>query len=305
MQIQSQHPRRLNSLVPQEAMFLFGTCFFLFYGIGGLMSCVSFLAPVSILLSQVFFLALPVVLFCRWRRLPLGPTLRLYRLGGRQALGTLLLALGTIALAAVYMQLQERLFKPSERYIEFWASALASRSLSEFAWKLFAVALVPAVCEEMLFRGLLTNALRPRVGHVRLVLVVGLLFAFFHADTYRLVPVFGIGVVLTWVALAAGTLYAPILFHAIFNGATVTYAYSTLNPGAGHGTPLIDQARALFDSTSGPFELGAWGVGGLILFALGVWLLRRRGKGTAWHGSADNAAQTGTSNTVSRESTTT
>ncbi|NUQ77911.1 MAG: CPBP family intramembrane metalloprotease [Polyangiaceae bacterium] len=85
-------------------------------------------------------------------------------------------------------------------------------------WQLaLALAIMPPICEELLFRGALLHGLRRRLGPVGLCLVVGLVFGIFHLALFRLVTTSFLGIVITAVALMTGSVFPGILWHAINN----------------------------------------------------------------------------------------
>jgi sodium transport system permease protein len=85
-------------------------------------------------------------------------------------------------------------------------------------WQLaLALAVLPPICEELLFRGALLYGLRKRLRPVGLCIVVGLVFGIFHLALFRLVTTSFLGVVLTAVALMTGSVFPGILWHAVNN----------------------------------------------------------------------------------------
>jgi ABC-2 type transport system permease protein/sodium transport system permease protein len=95
-----------------------------------------------------------------------------------------------------------------------------------------ALAVVPAVAEELFFRGYLLSALLGggrRVG--RAVLGSAALFAAFHllvSDALaveRLAPSFLLGMVLGWLAYASGSVLPGMLLHVLHNGGMVLLGY--------------------------------------------------------------------------------
>ncbi len=85
-------------------------------------------------------------------------------------------------------------------------------------WKLLLlVAVLPAICEEITFRGVFLHALRRRFHPVLLCLVVGVVFALFHMNLVRLLPTAAIGVALTALTLLTGSIFPAMVWHAINN----------------------------------------------------------------------------------------
>jgi sodium transport system permease protein len=80
-----------------------------------------------------------------------------------------------------------------------------------------AIAVLPPICEELLFRGVLLHGLRKRLGPVWLCITVGLIFGIFHLALFRLVTTTFLGIVITAVALMTGSVLPGILWHAVNN----------------------------------------------------------------------------------------
>ena len=86
---------------------------------------------------------------------------------------------------------------------------------------LILVALAPAVCEELAFRGALLAAVQKpgdsRRPTLSTCLLVGVAFGAFHFSLQRLLPTATIGCVLTWVALRTGSILPCMLLHFVNN----------------------------------------------------------------------------------------
>ncbi|MEW6757907.1 MAG: type II CAAX endopeptidase family protein [Acidobacteriota bacterium] len=80
-----------------------------------------------------------------------------------------------------------------------------------------AFALVPAVCEESLFRGALLATLR-EFPALPACLLSGAAFGLFHGSLYRFLPVAILGASLAAVVLRTGNLALAVLGHAAHNG---------------------------------------------------------------------------------------
>lgn len=85
---------------------------------------------------------------------------------------------------------------------------------------LFYYAVIPAICEELFFRGYLMRAYAP-VGLRRAVVFNSLLFALLHGSLLRLPVTFTIGVVLSLLALKTGSLIPGMIVHFVNNAVAV------------------------------------------------------------------------------------
>jgi sodium transport system permease protein len=85
-------------------------------------------------------------------------------------------------------------------------------------WQLYViVAVLPAVCEEFAFRGILLHGLKNRFHPVVRCLIVGIIFGLFHYTLFRIAPTAFLGVILTAIAMMTGSIFPGMLFHAANN----------------------------------------------------------------------------------------
>jgi sodium transport system permease protein len=112
--------------------------------------------------------------------------------------------------------LASRLFPVPAKVLEEFQKALLPEGMSLGQGLLF-LALLPAVCEEIAFRGMLLHGVRAKLNPVATCLVVGALFGFFHFALFRLVPTAFLGVVLTAVTLLTGSIFPAMAWHGLNN----------------------------------------------------------------------------------------
>ncbi len=87
---------------------------------------------------------------------------------------------------------------------------------------LVAIALAPAMTEELVFRGLIGRGLTARWGVTGGVLITSVLFATAHGTPAHALATLPVGVCLHVLYRMTGSLWAPILLHALNNGLAVT-----------------------------------------------------------------------------------
>jgi len=194
------------------------------------------LLPASLLFAnaggQVLGMWLPSLLLIR--RLPAPYQQVTYRLPPLDAsfwiwavLGFISLLAFTLALPTVILSLlpetvvpwfQQQLRSSLERYQDLMGDA--SR-ISLF----LAAAVVPALSEETLFRGVFLNTLRIRHSFWASITVSAAIFAVVHFDPAHLLELFLLGSYLALLALVSRSLWVPIVFHLLNNGlALLTFA---------------------------------------------------------------------------------
>jgi membrane protease YdiL (CAAX protease family) len=100
----------------------------------------------------------------------------------------------------------------------------------DLASNLFLIALIPAIGEELLFRGLLQKQLselskNPHIG----IWIAAFLFSFMHFQFFGFIPRFILGVLLGYIFYFSKSLWLPIMAHFTNNAMAVIfyYLYST------------------------------------------------------------------------------
>lgn len=87
------------------------------------------------------------------------------------------------------------------------------------------IAVLPAVLEEGLFRGVILNNAEAEVGTVRIIFIVGFLFSLYHASVEQTIYQFICGCLFTLLAVRARSILPSMLIHFI-NNALILILYS-------------------------------------------------------------------------------
>ena len=164
---------------------------------------------------QLGFLLLPVICYSRGRpgmlrgmRLKRCPPLPLF-LCAMAAVAAVFLA---DSLGTLWLLLLEALgARPSP------AAGLMDSGVPVVVMRMLVSALLPAICEELLFRGAILSAWERR-GEGRALLASALMFASLHGSLQALPVHLVMGLVLGALVMGSDSLYAGMLFHLIYNG---------------------------------------------------------------------------------------
>jgi len=82
-----------------------------------------------------------------------------------------------------------------------------------------AFALLPALCEELAFRGFLLTGLQKRFRPRTAILLCSFLFALFHMNVFQFLPAFFLGVVLGLLTVRSKSIVPAFFFHLLYNAA--------------------------------------------------------------------------------------
>jgi len=188
------------------------------------------------------------------RHMPLEVVFPLRVPGVVTLIGALLVVLGLTPLADAVYTVAARLFG-SDVGVEAPAMlkrSLAGAGLAQLVGVLFGFAIVPALVEESLFRGLVTAAHRRSFWAA--LFAPAVLFGLMHLEPAQAAGTMILGVAFGLARLFSGSLATAIFAHAAYNGVVIVATY--LDPASADSTPTT-----------------ATVVGGVLVAVVGVLLL--------------------------------
>jgi|GEM_PF-2331097 membrane protease YdiL (CAAX protease family) len=109
--------------------------------------------------------------------------------------------------------------------------------LGTVAMLIFGAVVIAPVCEELLFRAVLHGALSARLSWAPATVMTALIFATVHGIVENVPALFVLGLILQRQLRDSGSLWLPIMTHAVFNGVIV--AILLLARCLGYGDELI------------------------------------------------------------------
>ncbi len=87
----------------------------------------------------------------------------------------------------------------------------------EFAVVVFVIAVTPAVCEEILFRGFVMKNLEKVSKPSIAIFLTGFLFAIYHFEPFNILPLIALGSFLAFVVYYSNSIYLGIICHFLNN----------------------------------------------------------------------------------------
>ncbi|MBL8889885.1 MAG: CPBP family intramembrane metalloprotease [Planctomycetaceae bacterium] len=190
--------------------------------------------------TLTLFLILPVVAVL-WRGFALVPTFALRCPSWTTAVAGTLLGVGLWPLVALSLWAlsQWRAWMLGTESTA-WSSQVVQLALQQTSgWSeipigvlVVCLAIVPAVCEEWFFRGLLLQSLRQKNREWIAIVLSSLAFGLFHfivessVAPLRFLVTASLGMILGWVCIRSGSLWPSVLLHAMNNGILTALALS-------------------------------------------------------------------------------
>ncbi len=217
------------------------------FGIIGL-----FLTEIGILIIAV----VPVILF----KYDIHEIFPLKRIELRQVFGTLMLWYGALELGSLFIYVSLYIFPDGMSQVVWALNDFFSGA--PLPALIISAAVMPAICEEALCRGLIQHSF----GGIRrkwiTVLIVGLLFGILHLDFYRFLPTMILGLAMAYIMAETGNLLLTMLFHFVNNAWSMLLTWVT--------APLTQglQPENLSLDASVPLSIGI----SLLMCAVAPWL---------------------------------
>lgn len=89
---------------------------------------------------------------------------------------------------------------------------------------LFHIAVVPAFCEEVLFRGYILRNFERSMLPITAIILSGLIFGLFHVRLTQVIPLALLGMLLAWMTIRTGSLWPAIMAHFVNNAGSTLFA---------------------------------------------------------------------------------
>jgi sodium transport system permease protein len=207
----------------------------------------------GLLLTQIFIIAGIPILAMRFWGIPVARTLGLDRRPSSLTLLLVLIGAPAATLIAALVGMGQGVFmEVPESYREAMEKIFQAEAGKDLFSAILVFALIPGICEEILFRGFVLRGLARRMPAWQAVLWTAVLFGAFHFDLYRLLPTTALGIVLGALVWRTGSLWPAMLLHAANNTIAVLATnlpalkdIPWLQEGGGIPLPVVLTAAAL------------------------------------------------------------
>lgn len=100
---------------------------------------------------------------------------------------------------------------------ETYSELLRAESIFEGSFIIIVVAVVPAICEEVFFRGYVQKSFELSIKPVWAIILTALFFAMYHFNPYGLVALIALGVFFGFAAYKSGSIFIPMILHFLNN----------------------------------------------------------------------------------------
>lgn len=191
------------------------------------------------LVGQLLFILLPTVLLVRLRGERIAEYFRVAIPDYREIILTFVAVFALQQVLQGYMVMQDAIPLPAplQRIVdelkavfeETYRNLVTAHSPGEFVFVVVVIALTPAVCEEMLFRGLVQRSFEKVTVGLQGAVITGVIFAGFHLVPYSFVPLAVLGVYFGFIVYRTQNITVAISAHFFNNFVACTAVYLEMN----------------------------------------------------------------------------
>jgi membrane protease YdiL (CAAX protease family) len=127
--------------------------------------------------------------------------------------------------------LEQKMINLEESAAKLTELFLRSDSVADLLINLFMIALLPAIGEEFLFRGVVQRLLSEWTKNNYVgIIITAFLFSFIHFQFYGFVPRFLLGLYFGYLMFWSGSIWVPVIAHFVNNGLAVFYYHFAAKP---------------------------------------------------------------------------
>ena len=109
--------------------------------------------------------------------------------------------------------------------VEEGFGAIDPKNVGEYFYSIFTLALIPAIIEELIYRGVIFRGLRERFSTSWSVVISSVMFMFVHGNLQQFIYPLLLGSVLALIVARTGSLLSSMIVHFINNFLVVTFRF--------------------------------------------------------------------------------
>ncbi|OGU55192.1 MAG: abortive infection protein [Ignavibacteria bacterium RBG_13_36_8] len=149
-----------------------------------------------------------------------------------------------LAVASPFIkQIKDFLTEIDKLVEQTYGNLLAADSVFESSFVILVVAVVPAVCEEIFFRGYVQKSFELKLKPFWAIFITALFFGLYHFSPFGLIPLITLGLFLGFAAYMSNSIFIPMILHFLNNFIAVI-AYFVFGSEEIMNTTVIDMEHA-------------------------------------------------------------
>jgi CAAX protease family protein len=215
--------------------------FFLYQFVGGLLTFIILgfdinNAPVNglrimTMVSQLFFILLPAILFSKWIYNDFRKILKI-KIPDYKEIALFIIGIFVLTpLLQNYVSIQNHFIDKMAEISPFlnsiktlldslnklveksYLNLLSTQTVFDVIFVIFVVSIVPAVSEEIMFRGFIQSSFEFKLKARWAIVITAVFFGFYHFNPYGLVPLIILGIYFSFASYMSRSIFIPMILH--------------------------------------------------------------------------------------------
>lgn len=175
-----------------------------------------------VLVNEIFIIAIPSIWLLKKEGLPLKEALKLNRIGFKNILLIFLIAILTYPIAVFFQAIFITILN---MFITLEVDQLPEIiSQMPFLTSVFFIAILPGLCEELMFRATIMKAYE-KIGMKKAILISAVLFALFHFTLINFIGPLVLGIIFGIMVYKTNSIYSSMIAHSINNSIALVLNY--------------------------------------------------------------------------------
>lgn len=162
--------------------------------------------------QSIIVFGIPPLLYCKFKKIRIKDALQFNKLNGKNVLYTIIIAILMMPILDMIVGILGAVFFGGD--VQSGVTELAE---SGFLLTFISVAIVPAICEELTFRGMLAYKLK-NLKPMQIAFLTTFIFSLVHLNFVQIIYTFFMGWCFFYLLHYTHSIWAPILAHFVING---------------------------------------------------------------------------------------
>ncbi|MCJ7554869.1 MAG: CPBP family intramembrane metalloprotease [Ignavibacteriaceae bacterium] len=193
--------------------------------------------------GQILFILLPALLFAKWFYNDVGKVIRANSTSlkeiGLFSIGIIILTpllqaylhiqnhfLYILAENSSFVNTLKNFFDTLNEMVEkTYGNLLRADNIFEMAFVFFIIAVIPAVSEEVMFRGYIQKSFELKMKPFTAALITAIFFGLYHFNPYGIIPLILLGLFFGYAAYKSNSIIVPMVLHFLNNFIAIALFY--------------------------------------------------------------------------------
>ena len=127
--------------------------------------------------------------------------------------------------SSLFHSIRSYLDKLNDMVDQTYSNLLSTKSILEGLLVIIVVSIVPAICEEVMFRGFIQKSFEFKFKPIWAAVITAIFFGLYHFNPYGLIPLIALGLYFGYAAYMSNSIFVPMSLHFINNFMAVIFYF--------------------------------------------------------------------------------